>query len=144
MTRAFLWILLLIGVLCIVGAAPAVAAGNLLDVSPNHLRFGRQAYDSSLTKTVTITNTSSETLLVSLEAQVPDDFNPGQLESTCLLSYTTNVLEPGESCTHVIGFSPSRVFQGRETGELLVRVVNESGTVRESHTVKISGTGVEP
>jgi hypothetical protein len=121
-----------------------VAGGSLLDVSPNHLRFGRQAYDSSITKTVTISNSSSETLLVSLETQVPDDFNPGQLESTCVLSLTTNVLEPGESCTHVIGFWPSRVFQGRETGQLVVRVVDESGTVLESHTVKISGTGVEP
>lgn len=92
---------------------------------------------------MTITNTSPETLLVSLEALVPDDFNPGQLESTCLLSYTTNVLAPGESCTHVIGFSPSSAFPGRETGELLVRVFDENGTVRESHTVKISGTGVE-
>jgi hypothetical protein len=143
-SRPFLGILLLITVLCTVGAAPAVAAGSVLDVSPNHLRFGRQAYDTSITKTVTITNTSSESLLVSLEAFVPDDFSPGQLASTCLLSYTTNVLGPGATCTHVIGFSPSRAFQGRQTGELLVRVVDASGTVLESHTVKLSGTGVEP
>ncbi len=143
MTRPFLPILL-IGVLLTAGAPSVFAAGSLLDVSPNHLRFGRQPYYSNVTKTVTITNTSSETLLVSLEALGPDDFNPGQLESTCLLSYTTNVLAPGESCTHVIGFSPSPVFQGRETAELVVRVLDESGAILETHTVKISGTGVAP
>ncbi len=144
MTRPFLPILLLVGALLTVGAPSVLAAGSLIDVSPNHLRFGRQPYYSNVTKTVTITNTSSETLLVSLEALVPDDFNPGQLESTCLLSYTTNLLAPGESCTHVIGFSPSPVFQGRETGELLVQVVDESGAILETHTVKISGTGAQP
>jgi hypothetical protein len=115
---------------------------RLLDVSPNRVRFGEQLFGSFTKKTVTLANRSSQTLHVSIDAWTPDDISPGQPESTCPLSHTLNVLAPGDSCTHVVGFHPSEVFQGRQTGQLNIRVFAESGEVLEVHQVKITGQGV--
>jgi hypothetical protein len=131
--------------LILVGAValPSVAGARAsLEVSPHSLKFGKQAFNTFTTQTVTITNVSSETLVVTVADQSPDDFSPGQPGSTCLLSYTVNVLEAGQSCTMIVGFEPAPEFAGRETAKLFISATDEQGTLVASRTVKISGTGV--
>jgi hypothetical protein len=115
---------------------------RLLDVSPSRVRFGEQPFGSFTKKTVTLTNKSSQTLHVSIDSWAPDDISPGQPESTCPLSHTLNVLAPGESCTHVVGYQPSEFFQDEQVAQLNIRVFAESGEVLETHEVKITGQGV--
>jgi hypothetical protein len=114
----------------------------ILDVSPSRVRFGRQPFGSFTKKTVTLTNTSSETVHVSIDSWAPDDISPGQPESTCPLSHTLNVLAPGQRCTHVVGYHPSEAFQEIQTAQLNIRVFSDSGEVVETRQVTITGQGV--
>ena len=80
---------MVIGVMAAVGAlvAPnALAAPRLLQVSPKQVNFGSQPVGSLTFAGVTVTNTSSVSLLVLVDAvQLPDDFNFGNLAgSTCI------------------------------------------------------------
>jgi hypothetical protein len=70
---------------------------------------------------------------VSINPSASDDISPGQPESTCPLSHTLNVLAPGQSCTHVVGFQPSEFFRDEQTAQLNIRVFGESGEVVETH-----------
>ena len=115
---------------------------RLLDVTPSRVMFGRQPFGSLTKKTVTLTNTGSEALHVSIDSSAPDDISPGQPESTCPLSHTLNVLAPAQSCTHVVAYQPSEFFQDRQTAQLNIRVFSEGGEVLETHQVKITGQGV--
>ena len=52
---------------------------------------------------------------------VPDDFSPGQPESTCFLEGVgVNELSPGTACTEVVAFQPDPFFDQPETAKLLV------------------------
>lgn len=120
----------------------AQAGGSILGVTPHHLKFGRQPFGSFTTRTVTIANRSTRTLVVTVADQSPDDFSPGQPESTCLLSYTVNVLQPGDRCTMVIGFEPAPEFGGRESASLSVTAATVGGKILRVRHVKITGVGV--
>jgi hypothetical protein len=113
-----------------------------LDVDPHRLSFGRQAYDTSVKRTVTMTNTSQRTLYLTIDALVPDTFSPGQTESTCPLSFATNILEPGQSCTQVVTFNPSPGFPGRQTGELVIGASDGFGNQLPDVDVTMSGIGI--
>src|SRR5262245_33467634 len=103
----------------------AGAAPPPVDVQPTHVQFGSQPYESETKQSFTVTNKSQDDVQISIEQiSVGDDFSPGQIESTCPLT-EASTLHPGESCTHVVGFRPSRFFGGHETA--LMRV-----TVRDS------------
>ena len=68
-------------------AAPATAVRHVLAIDPPQVKFGRQPFGSFTLKNFTITNRSSEAVLVSIETtDVGDDFSPGQPESTCTLT----------------------------------------------------------
>ena len=130
-----------LAVLAVTSAAQA--DGAILRVTPrHHLEFGRQPYGSFTTRTVTIANRSSRTLVVTVSDQSPDDFSPGQPGSTCFLSYTVNVLGPGDRCTMIIGFEPAPEFGGRERASLTVTAATPGGRVLRTRHVKITGTGV--
>jgi hypothetical protein len=120
----------------------AQAGGSILAVSPHHLKFGRQPFGSFTTRTVTITNRSSRTLAVTITDQSPDDFSPGQPGSTCFLSFTVNVLDPGETCTMIIGFEPAPPFSGLERADMTVTAATESGKILRTRHVRITGVGV--
>jgi hypothetical protein len=120
----------------------AQAGGLILAVSPHHLKFGRQPFGSFTNRTVTITNRSSRTLGVTITDQSPDDFSPGQLGSTCFLSFTVNVLGPGDSCTMIIGFEPAPPFGGRERADMTVTAATDSGKILRTRHVRITGVGV--
>src|SRR5262245_21357255 len=102
-------------------ASAAVATPPPVDVQPTHVQFGHQPFESETKLSFTVTNRGGETVQVSIEqVAVGDDFSPGQIESTCPLTDTSS-LPPGASCTHVVGFRPSRFFGGHETA--LMRVI---------------------
>lgn len=136
-------LLLLIAVI-LLAAAPAAVAKKALDVSPQHLKFGKQPFGSTTTRIITITNKSSEALLVSVDQVfVPDTFSPGQPESTCTLP-EPKLLGPGETCTHVVTFfaDPAPAFAGRQEGALRITARDHGGSVVYSRTVQMSGRGV--
>ena len=94
---------------------------------------------------VTVTNTSSMSLLVLVDAiELPDDFNFGNLAGSTCIALEGQVLAPGESCVAVVGFQPSEFFAGHwQTATLLVTARNPaSGALLESVTVKVRGKGV--
>lgn len=110
-------------------------------VDPKRLNWGKQTFETSIKRTITMTNTSQRTLYVTIDAFVPDTFSPGQPESTCSLSFMTNILSPGQSCTHVVSFDPHPAFQGLQTGELVIRASDGFGTQLPDVHVRLSGTG---
>ena len=114
-----------------------------VDLSPASLRFGRQPFGSFTKRSFTITNTGSRTLDVSIESRVmPDDFSPGQPESTCpLAGVGVNVLLPGESCTHTVGFRPDPFFEQPESALMSVSARDLSGRLVEDARVRLSGRG---
>jgi hypothetical protein len=129
---------------CLVSSPVASAAGSTLDVAPKNLNFGRQAFGSTTTGTITITNRTGQALVVSIdEVSIPDSITPGQTESTCPLGATT--LGAGESCTQVVAFfaDPYPAFAGRQSGELLITARDEGGNVVYSRIVKITARGFE-
>jgi hypothetical protein len=133
--RAFVIVAAVVGVL----APAASAAKPALDVHPNKVRFGNQAFETFETRTVTVTNTSSQTLVLTSDAGLPDDFSH-LIDSTCGLG--DKLLAAGESCTHVVGFRPTPFFAGRETATLVLTARDQAGTVVAQLTVEITGRGV--
>ena len=122
--------------------APAVPVPRrpALVVHPRHVQFGHQPFESNTLRSFRITNTSSETLLVTIEqVQVGDDVSPGQVESTCALGDT--LLSPHQNCTQVVGFRPTEFFGGFETALMRVIAHDDSGAVRYDELVMLSGTG---
>ena len=133
--RAFVVMAVIVGVL----APAASAAKPVLDVRPNQVRFGNQPYETFETRTATVTNRSSSTIVLTSDAGLPDDFSH-LIFSTCGLS--DRVLAPRESCTHVIGFRPTPFFGGPETATLVLTARDETGAVVDQLTVLITGTGI--
>ena len=118
--------------------------GKSIEVDPRHVEFGEQPYDSFTKRTVTITNDSSRPLTVTVQSPfVPDDFSPGQPESTCPWDVPTT-LGPGESCTHVIGYyaDSAEPFQGHREIELQVVARDGYGTIVKTRTVKVTARPV--
>jgi hypothetical protein len=128
-------------------AAPSTAAGaRTLDVSPQHVKFGKQPFHNFSTRSFVVTNAGKRPITVSIEPGfVPDDFSPGQSESTCPLTSETT-LAPGESCTHVVGYypDPAEPFLGPRKIELGVVARSLTGKVVARRTVKVTGQAVPP
>jgi hypothetical protein len=137
-----------IGVVAAIGAlvAPtALAAPRLLEVSPKQVSFGTQPVGSLTFEGVTVTNTSSVSLLVLVDAVVlPDDFNFGNIGGSTCIALEGQVLAPGESCVAVVGFQPSEFFAGRwQTATLLVTARDPvSNALLQSVTVRVRGRGM--
>jgi hypothetical protein len=140
-----IWRLGAVLVAIVVLAMPSTAAaGRTLDVDPHHLSFGKQPFNTFTKKTVTITNVSSQAFAVSVEPGfVPDDFSPGQPESTCPLTEPTT-LGPGQSCTHVVGYyaDPAAPFLGPRRIELNIVARDGSGQTLASRTVIVTARGI--
>jgi hypothetical protein len=146
--RRVLAAITVIGVVAAIGAlvAPmALAAPRLLGVSPKQVNFGTQPVGSLTFEGVTVTNTSSSSLLVLVDAVVlPDDFNFGNLAGSTCIALEGQVLAPGESCVAVVAFQPSEFFAGRwQTATLLATARDPaSGALLQSVTVRVRGRGV--
>jgi hypothetical protein len=133
--RAFVFAAVILGVL----APAASAARPVLDTSPNRVRFGNQAFYTFEMRTLSVTNKSSQTLTLTSDAGLPDDFSH-LIYSTCGLG--DKILAAGESCTHVVGFMPTPYFAGWETATLLLTARDGAGAVVDQLTVGITGRGV--
>ena len=120
----------------------AQAGGPILSVTQHHLKFGHQPFGSFTNRTVTIRNRSSRTLYVTISDQSPDDFSPGQPDSTCFLSFTVNVLGPGDRCPMIIGFEPPEPFAGRERADMTVTAASSAGKILRTRHVRITGVAV--
>jgi hypothetical protein len=128
-----------IAVAALTMSATATAAKPVLDVRPNQVRFGSQPYETFETRTVTVTNRSSNAVTLTSEAGLPDDFSH-LIDSTCGLG--DKVLAPRETCTHVVGFRPTPFFEGVETATLVLTARDATGAIVDQLTVTITGRGV--
>jgi hypothetical protein len=120
-------------------AAGSIAASNVLKVKPGAVNFGTKPVGSSTFKSTTITNTSDETILLTLSlTRSWDDFAGGAVGSTCTGSDT---LAPGESCTLVEKFNPSEGFEGLRQDQIWVATATdpESGAILETEEILFLG-----
>jgi hypothetical protein len=137
-----------LGVIAAIGAlaAPtALAAPRLLQVSPKQVSFGTQPVGSLTFEGVTVTNTSSVSLLVLVDAvELPDDFNFGNIGGSTCIALEGQVLAPGESCVAVVGFQPSEFFAGHwQTATLLATARDPASlALLQSVMVRVRGKGV--
>src|SRR5215216_6254085 len=122
-------IAVLVSLAALLAPSSAIAAPWLLSVSPQRVNFGTKAVGTTTFKTITVTNTSSSSLLVSITGGLPDDFGWGGLtpEDLCVFSGGA-VLAPGDSCQAFVRFSPTEFFVqfGRQTGTLEVTASDPS------------------
>jgi hypothetical protein len=122
---------------------PSAASARTLDVDPHRVEFGKQPWNSFTKRTFRIKNVSKQPVTVAVEPGfVPDDFSPGQPESTCPLTSPT-VLAPKQSCIHVVGYyaDPAEPFRGHRQIDLQVVARNDRGKKLERHTVKVTARG---
>jgi hypothetical protein len=100
--------------------AAAASADPVIEVGPTVVKFGAQPFGSTTVRDFGVRNVTAFPIWVEIDAiAVGDDFSPGQIQSSCGLGRRKE-LAPGESCHHVVSFSPSTFFQGRQ--EALLRV----------------------
>jgi hypothetical protein len=102
------------------GTAAATAAPATLQASPKHLNFGTQIVGTQTTLTVTVTNTTSETVTIvgaTLFTEGVFDWDLSQLTgNTC--AQVVGTLPPGASCTAPMLFAPTA--PGHYRGALLI------------------------
>ena len=116
----------------------AQGTSKVLDV-PDHVKFGRQPFETFETRTFRVKNTTEHTITLRSSPGLPDDFSH-LIFSTCGLG--DKVLAPHESCTHVIGFRPTPFFAGLETATVMLEAFGPSGLLWQERTVEITGRGV--
>jgi hypothetical protein len=125
--------------------ASAAAAASRLSISPQRLNFGTRAVGTTTFKTVTVTNTTGESVLVAVTGGLPDDFGWGPVDidrDRCVFS-GGEILAPGATCEAFVRFSPTDFFAGRrQTGTLEVTASDRATlAVLETTAVTITGTG---
>jgi hypothetical protein len=125
--------------------ASAAAAASRLSVSPQRLNFGTRAVGTTTFKTVTVTNSTGESILVAMTGGLPDDFGWGPVDidrDRCVFS-GGEILAPGATCEAFVRFSPTDFFAGRrQTGTLEVTASDPATlAVLEATAVTITGTG---
>jgi hypothetical protein len=94
-----------------VSPAPAPASTNVLTVKPRTVNFGPTPVGLVTSKSTTVTNTSSETINLTIMATKDwDDFSYGFLPGSTCPTFEPAPLAPGESCVFVVRFWPSEQF----------------------------------
>ena len=125
--------------------ASAAAAASPLSVNPQRLNFATKAVGTTTFKTVTVTNTTGQDLLVAMTGGLPDDFGwgPVDIEQDLCVFSGGEILTPGASCEAFVRFSPTEFFAGRrQTGTLEVTASDPATlAVLETKVVTITGTG---
>jgi hypothetical protein len=125
--------------------ASAAAAASPLSVNPHRLNFATKAVGTTTFKTVTVTNTTGQDLLVAMTGGLPDDFGwgPVDIEQDLCVFSGGEILTPGASCEAFVRFSPTEFFAGsRQTGTLEVTASDPATlAVLQTTVVTITGTG---
>ena len=137
-------VLLFALVLCVGTTTSALAARNVLTITPGTVNFGAKPIESVTFKSTTITNTSDDTILLTLGlVRSWDDFSGGWITSTCSSPDGPILLGPGESCTLVEGFSPSDFFVGIKQDQIWVAAATdpETGEVLAKEEIVFFGRG---
>jgi hypothetical protein len=140
-----IWRLSLILVAAALGMPSSAAAARTIDVSPQELQFGEQTFHTFTKRSFTVTNVGKKPIAVSVETGfVPDDFSPGQPESTCT-PFGVTTLAAGQSCTYVVGYyaDPAAPFLGNRRIDLTV-VAQVKRRVAATRTVVATATPVAP
>jgi hypothetical protein len=139
-------VVVLVSLAALLTPSSAIAAPSLLSVSPQRVNFGTKAVGTTTFKTITVTNTSASSLLVSMTGGLPDDFGWGPLsleQDLCVFS-GGELLAPGDTCQAFVRFSPTEFFVqfGRQTGTLEVTASDPfTLAILETAVVTITGTG---
>jgi len=124
--------------LAVMVEAPAAQGSQLISVKPQHLVL-RAAFGTSVVGSITITNTSTGTLSVRLNASPPDNIDIAIEGSTCTIA-SDNVLANGASCTVLVRYTGFEFLGPRSTATLLVTARDpQTGELLESDVVKITG-----
>jgi hypothetical protein len=124
--------------LMLVVAAPTVQASQLLSVKPEHVTL-RAAFGDSVLGSITVTNTSGQTLSVRLIAQAPDNIDVAIEGSTCSIGSDT-VLASGASCTVLVRYRGDPLLGPRTSTTLTVTASDpQTGALLDSELVKITG-----
>ena len=125
--------------------ASAAATPSPLSVNPQRLNFATKAVGTTTFKTVTVTNTTGQDLLVAMTGGLPDDFGwgPVDIEQDLCVFSGGEILTPGASCEAFVRFSPTEFFAGRrQTGTLEVTASDPATlAVLQTTVVTITGTG---
>jgi hypothetical protein len=138
-------VVLLACLAAVLSPAPAIAAPSLLSVNPQRVNFGTKAVGTTTFKTITVTNSSTSSLLVTLTGGLPDDFGWGPVsleEDLCVFS-GGELLAPGDSCQAFVRYSPTEFFAGRRQTGTLQATASDPSTLAtlETTVVTITGTG---
>lgn len=139
-------VVLLVSLVTLLAPSSASAAPSLLSVSPQRVNFGTKAVGTTTFKTVTVTNTTRQDLLVAMTGGLPDDFGwgPVDIEQDLCVFSGGEILTPGASCEAFVRFSPTEFFVqfGRQTGTLEVTARDPSTlAILQTTMATISGTG---
>ena len=115
-----------------------------IDLEPASLRFGRQPFGSFTKRTFTITNTGSRTAPAFDRGRVmPDDFSPGQPESTCRSpAWGSTCCCPASPARTRSASSPTRSSSSPRAPRLSVSARDLSSRLVEGRArVRLSGRG---
>ena len=121
----------------------ATAATRVLGVTPRTVHFGAKPVGSVTFKSVTVTNTSSETINFDIDVIKDwDDFETGVLGTTC--TFSEQLLAPGESCVVVVKFTPETAggFEGVKQDQTLLATATEPATGEILDSVEIAFVGM--
>jgi hypothetical protein len=120
----------------------APAATKVLGVTPRTANFGAKPVGSTTFKSVTVTNTSSETVTFNIGVIKDwDDFETGVLPGTTC-TFSSQLLAPGESCVVVVRFSPSEGFEGLKQDQILRATATDPLTGELLDSVQIVFVGM--
>ena len=121
----------------------ATAGTRVLGVTPRTVHFGAKPVGSVMSKNVTVTNTSSETISLTIDVIKDwDDFETGVLGTTC--TFSEQLLAPGESCVVVVKFTPETAggFEGVKQDQTLLATAKDPATGELLDSVEIRFIGM--
>jgi HYDIN/CFA65/VesB-like, Ig-like domain len=122
-------------------SSTAALASNVLKVKPKTVNLGPTPVGTVTGGSVTLTNTGSTTINLTVNATKDwDDFSWGFLEG-CPIIFEPAPLAPGESCVLSVTFHPSETFLGLKQDERFVATATDplTGEVLDSDTFLFIG-----
>lgn len=133
---------LVLVLVAIVAAQPVSAAENTLKVKPRTVNFGPTPVGDTSMRSTTVTNTSSETINLTVAATKDwDDFGYGFLPGSTCPTFEPAALAPGESCVFVVRFWPSETFLRLRQDQIFVATATDptTGAVLDADTFVFYG-----
>jgi hypothetical protein len=127
--------LMLAAALMAASSTGALASTNVLKVKPRTVNFGPTPVGTVTGGSVTLTNTSSTTINLTINVTKDwDDFSFGFLPGSTCPTFEPAPLDPGESCVFVVRFFPSEQFLGLKQDERFLATATDplTGEVLDS------------